>query len=179
MLDDYQEEVRDLAEAKVLDNHEDLFAMVAALGHAKVPIKPELSEALMGSGPELPDSVPPEQALDLAVRPLIDELARSVTSPFEVMEAMSETAAVTPPALRCFMAHELALSPHAIMRDAVPLMLLDADAEVRQRRRPRAGSDRGAGHACRRCRCAGRSPCATGSPRRIARRSTRRSARRG
>ena len=132
MLDDYQEGVRDLAEAKVLDNHEDLFAMVAALGHAKVPIKPELSEALMGSGPELPESVPPEQALDLAVRPLIDELARSVTSPFEVMEAMSETAAVTPPALRCFMAHELALSPHAIMRDAVPLMLLDADAEVRR-----------------------------------------------
>jgi hypothetical protein len=132
LLDDYQEGVKDLAEAKVLDNHEDLFALVAALGHAKVPVKPELSEALMGSGPELPDSMPPEQALDLAVRPLIDELARNVTSPFEVMEAMSETAAVTPPALRCFMAHELALSPHAIMRDAVPLMLLDADTEVRR-----------------------------------------------
>jgi hypothetical protein len=132
MLDDYQEGVRDLAEAQVLDNHEDLFALVAALGHAKVPVKPELSEALMGSGPELPDSMPPEQALDLAVRPLIDELARNVTSPFEAMGAMSETAAVTPPALRCFMAHELALSPHAVMRDVVPLMLLDADAEVRQ-----------------------------------------------
>jgi hypothetical protein len=106
--------------------------MVAALGHAKVKVNPELSEALMSAGPALPDSMPPEQALNQAVRPLIDELAHNVNSPFEVMEAMGETAAVTPPALRCFMAHELALSPHAVMRDAVPLMLLDADAEVRQ-----------------------------------------------
>jgi hypothetical protein len=132
MLDGYQENLKDLAEAQVLDHHEDLFALVAALGHAKVPVKPELSEALMSSGPSLPGSMPPAQALDQAVRPLIDELARGVTSPFEVMEAMGESAAVTPPALRCFMAHELALSPHAVMRDAVPLMLLDADAEVRQ-----------------------------------------------
>jgi len=132
MLDEYQEQVKDLAEAKALDNHEDLFSLVAALGHAKVPVKPELSEALMTAGPSLPDSVPPEHALDLAVRPLIDELASNLTTPFEVMEALSDSASVTPPALRCFMAHELALSPHAVMRDAVPLMLLDADAEVRQ-----------------------------------------------
>ncbi len=130
MLDDYQEHLKELAESKSL-GHEDLFSLVAALGHAKVPVKPELSEALMSSGPALPDSMPPEKALDQAVRPLIDELARNVTSPFEVMEAMGETAAVTPPALRCFMALELALSPHPVMRDAVPLMLLDADAEVR------------------------------------------------
>ncbi len=130
MLERYQDSVTDLAGTKALD-HEDLFPLVAALGHAKVPVKPELSEALMRSGPSLPDTVPSEKALEQAVRPLIDELARSVTSPFEVMEAMGETAAVTPPALRCFMALELALSPHTVMRDAVPLMLLDADAEVR------------------------------------------------
>jgi hypothetical protein len=132
MLDQYQEHVKDLAEAQALDNHEDLFSLVTALGHAKVPVKPELSEALMTAGPSLPDSMPPEHALDLAVRPLIDELASNLTTPFEVMEALSETASVTPPALRCFMAHELALSQHAVLRDAVPLMLLDANAEVRQ-----------------------------------------------
>ncbi len=131
MLDDYQDHVKDLAEAEVLE-HEDLFALVAALGRAKVPVKPELSEALMSAGPSLPDSMPPEAALDHAIRPLIDELARNVTSPFEVMEAMAETAAVAPPALRCFIAHELALSPHAVIREAVPLMLLDADVEVRR-----------------------------------------------
>jgi hypothetical protein len=131
LLDQYQLAVMDLAEAKELD-HQDLFSLVAALGHAKVKVKPDLSEALMSAGPAMPDSMPPDQALDQAVRPLIDELAHNVTSPFEVMEAMGETAAVTPPALRCFMAHELALSPHVVMRDTVPLMLLDTDAEVRQ-----------------------------------------------
>jgi len=130
MLDEFQENLKDIAEQQAI-GHEDLFALAAALGHAKVPVKPELSEALMTSGPELPELMPPEQALNEAVRPLIDELARNVTSPFEVMEAMSETTAVTPPMLRCFMAHELALSPHPVMREAVPLMLLDADAEVR------------------------------------------------
>ncbi len=130
LLDQYQENVQDLVEGEALD-HADLFALVAALGHAKVPVNPELSEALMAAGPSLPDSIPPEKALDLAVRPMIDELARNVTSPFEVMQAMGESAAVTPPALRCFMAHELALSPHDVMREAVPLMLLDPDAEVR------------------------------------------------
>jgi hypothetical protein len=131
LLDEYQENVRDLAEAKAID-HQDLFSLAAALGHAKVPVKPELSEALMEAGPSLPGSMPPDQALNQAVRPLIDDLARNVTSPFEVMEAMGESAAVTPAELRCFMAHELALSPHPVMREAVPLMLLDNAAEVRQ-----------------------------------------------
>lgn len=131
LLDRYQQDVMDLAEAQTIE-HQDLFSLVAALGHAKVKVKPGLSEALMSAGPALPDSMPPDQALDQAVRPLIDELAHNVTSPFEVMEAMGETAAVTPSALRCFMALELALSPHVVMRDAVPLMLLDTEAEVRQ-----------------------------------------------
>jgi hypothetical protein len=131
LLDEYQEDLKDLTEANALP-HDDLFALAAALGHAKVPVKPELSEALMNAGPSLPESMSTDQALNQAIRPLIDELAHSVASPFEVMEAMAETAAITPPALRCFMAHELALSPHPVMREAVPLMLLDADAEVRQ-----------------------------------------------
>ena len=46
----YQEKVKDLAEAKEIE-HQDLFSLVAALGHAKVPVKPELSEALMERGP--------------------------------------------------------------------------------------------------------------------------------
>jgi hypothetical protein len=131
MLDEYQEQVKELIDDEVLD-HQDLFSLVAALGHAKVPVKPEVSEALMGSGPTLPESMPAEQALNQMVRPLIDELAGNVSSPFEVMLAMGETASVAPPGLRSFMAHELALSPHAVMRDAVPLMLLDAETEVRR-----------------------------------------------
>ncbi|HUB16555.1 MAG TPA: hypothetical protein VMB34_31760 [Acetobacteraceae bacterium] len=131
MLDEYQDRLIQLAGANTLDN-EDLLHLVTALGHAKVAVKPELSEVLMGSGPGLPGSVRPEQALDQLVRPLIAKMARNVASPFEVVEAMNETAGVMPTEIRSFMAHELALSPQPVMRDAVPLMLLDADAEVRR-----------------------------------------------
>ncbi|HUB46446.1 MAG TPA: hypothetical protein VMB73_15805 [Acetobacteraceae bacterium] len=131
MLDDYQDRLIRVAGEKTL-THEDLLPLVTALGHARVEVNPALSEALMGAGPGLPASVPANQALDQLVRPLIDEMARQVSSPFEVMEAMNETAGVMPSELRCFMAHELALSPHAIMRETVPLMLLDANEEVRR-----------------------------------------------
>ena len=131
MLTDYQDRLIRIAGEKTLA-HQDLLPIVTALGHAKVDVDPALSEALMGTGPGLPASVPPEQALNQLVRPLIDEMASQVTSPFEVMEAMNETAGVMPAELRCFMAHELALSPHAVMRETVPMMLLDANEEVRR-----------------------------------------------
>lgn len=131
MLDEYQDRLTRIAGEKTL-THEALLPLVTVLGHARVEVNPALSEALLGAGPGLPDSVPADKALDQLVRPLIDEMARQVTSPFEVMEAMNETAGVMPSELRCFMAHELALSPHVIMRETVPLMLLDADEEVRR-----------------------------------------------
>jgi hypothetical protein len=59
-------------------------------------------------------------------------MASMVTSPFEVLEALSSAGAVMPAALRSFMATELSLSPHAVLREAVPLMLLDPDASVRR-----------------------------------------------
>jgi hypothetical protein len=130
MLADYQRRLLDLANGEKLA-HEDLFSLAAILGHAKVPVDPMLSEAVMGAGSADVPSMPLDQALQQGVRPLIDELARNVSSPFELMEALGESAAVTPAVLRSFIAHELALSPHAVMRDSVPLMLLDREPEVR------------------------------------------------
>ena len=117
MLDDYQRRLLALAPQDKIA-HEDLFSLVAALGHAKVAVDPVLSEALLGAGPTFPGSIPMEQALEHAVRPLIDELARNVSTPFDLMEALSESAAVVPGDLRSFMALELALSPHEVMRTA-------------------------------------------------------------
>ncbi|HUN39601.1 MAG TPA: hypothetical protein VMU81_04870 [Acetobacteraceae bacterium] len=131
MLDDYQERLIRIALAETL-THEDLLPLVTVLGQARVEVKPALSEALMGTGPGLPASVQPDKALDQLVRPLIDQMAGQVTSAFEVIEAMNETASVLPAEIRCFMAHELALSPHAVMRETVPLMLLDANEDVRR-----------------------------------------------
>jgi hypothetical protein len=55
-----------------------------------------------------------------------------VSSPADVIEALQNSAAMMPASLRGFLATELALSPHQVLRDAVPLMLLDADASVRR-----------------------------------------------
>ena len=131
MLDAYQDRLIRIAEEKTLTHH-DLMPLVTALGSARVEVNRALSEALVGAGPGLPASVHPKQALDQLVRPLIDEMASQVTSPFDVIEAMNETAAVMPVEIRCFMAHELALSPHPVMRDTVPLILLDANEDVRR-----------------------------------------------
>jgi hypothetical protein len=65
------------------------------------------------------------------VRHLMDELARMVSSPFEVVEALKGSGAMLPAMLRSFMATELALSEHKVLREAVPLLLLDDESSVR------------------------------------------------
>ena len=58
--------------------------------------------------------------------------ALSAENPFMVVEGLAETGALMPTDLRAFMTHELGMSPHAVMREAVPLLLLDPELAVRQ-----------------------------------------------
>jgi hypothetical protein len=83
-----------------------------------------------GFKPEDEDG-PPEQMMR-TLRGFMDELAKMVDSPFDVIHSLQNAGAMLPAALRGFMATELALSPHVMLRDAVPLMLLDDDAAVRR-----------------------------------------------
>jgi hypothetical protein len=62
----------------------------------------------------------------------MDELAEMVSSPFEVIHTLQNAGAMLPAMLRGFMATELALSPHLVLRDAVPLILLDDEGTVRR-----------------------------------------------
>jgi hypothetical protein len=66
------------------------------------------------------------------LRGFMDTLAAMVSSPFEVIHSLQNAGAMLPATLRTFMATELALSPHAVLRDAVPIMLLDDDETVRR-----------------------------------------------
>jgi hypothetical protein len=66
------------------------------------------------------------------MRGFMDELAEMVSSPFEVIHSLQNAGAMLPATLRSFMATELALSPHLVLRDAVPIMLLDGDDSVRR-----------------------------------------------
>ena len=131
MLNDYQQRLITLGRAGTLEPS-DWFAMAAALSQARVPISDDVQQALADAGLSgAAATVPPEEML-AALRGLSDELADMVGSPFEVLEAFSAAAAVMPGTLRSFMATELALSSHAVLREAVPLMLLDGDTAVRR-----------------------------------------------
>ena len=86
-----------------------------------------LAEA--GFKPDEQDGPPGRDAGSL--RGFMDELARMVSSPFDVIQSLQNSGAMLPAQLRGFMAIEFALSPHQILRDTVPLMLLDDDPAVR------------------------------------------------
>jgi hypothetical protein len=131
MLNDYQQRLIALGQAGTLEAT-DWFAMAGALTRARVPVSDGVQLALAEAGmSETPNAVPPDELL-ATLRGLSDELAEMVESPFEVIEALNAAGAVMPATLRGFMATELALSAHEVLRQAAPLMLLDSDSTVRR-----------------------------------------------
>lgn len=131
MLSDYQQRLVALGKAGTLEQA-DWFAMAAALTQARVPVSGGVQLALADAGLRGDANPAPPDDLLAALRGLSDELAGMVGSPFEVIEALNAAGAVMPATLRSFMATELALSPHAVLREAVPLMLLDGESDVRR-----------------------------------------------
>jgi hypothetical protein len=134
MLDAYQEKLIALVQAKTLPEP-DWFELVNLLKVAKVPIQPEMAEALaMAAAQATPDEAPGAvpQELSCQLRGLLDELGTSAESPFMVVEGLAESGTLMPAELRAYLTLELGLSPHAVLREAVPLLLLDAEPTVRQ-----------------------------------------------
>jgi hypothetical protein len=130
MLDDYQQTLIKLGEARTLPQ-EDWFMMASALTEARVPVSEEVQTALATAGFTLQEL---ELTADMQgmLRGFLDELANMLTSPFEVVETLRRSSALMPATLRGFLAMELALSSQPMLRDAVPLMLLDDDSAVRR-----------------------------------------------
>jgi hypothetical protein len=131
MLDAFQQRLIALGTDGTIPQ-DDWFMMCGAMTEARVPVSDTVAVALADAGFK-PDTegAPPEQMMR-TLRAFMDELARMVDSPFDVVNALQSAGAILPAALRGFMATELALSPHAVLRDAVPLMLLDEDSTVRK-----------------------------------------------
>jgi len=131
MLQAFGERLIALGKAAAIPQN-DWFMMCSALTQARVPVSEPLQMALADAGFKVDEDLgPPEQMME-TVRGFMDELAKMVSSPFEVIDSLQNAGAMLPAMLRQFMAMELALSPHAVLRDAVPIMLLDDDAAVRQ-----------------------------------------------
>ncbi|MFL5279766.1 MAG: hypothetical protein ACJ8AW_01895 [Rhodopila sp.] len=130
MLDDYQQTLIKLGEARTLPQ-EDWFMMASALTEARVPVSEEVQTALAAAG-FTAQELEPTADMQGMLRGFLDELANMLTSPFEVVETLRRSSAMMPAALRGFLATELALSSQPMLRDAVPLMLLDDDSAVRR-----------------------------------------------
>ncbi|MGE0221791.1 MAG: hypothetical protein AB7S57_00920 [Acetobacteraceae bacterium] len=130
MAAEYQQRLIAMAESRSIPQ-EDWFALVAALGEAKIEVEPAIREQLAeaGGAPE-PGDVPAE--LMSMLRELMDQMAETAPTPFDVVEAMSDTAQVMPAGMRTFLMHEMAHATQPVLRDSVTLMLLDPEQEVRR-----------------------------------------------
>jgi len=133
VLDAYQEKLIVLARAQTLQS-DDWFALVNLLNVAKVPIRPEMTEALAKAAQ---DATPFGEALSphefpAEVSRLVDELGRSVDDPFRVIERLADVSTLMPVEFRAYLTHEMGLSSHAVLREAVPLLLLDPEPVIRQ-----------------------------------------------
>lgn len=132
MLDAYQEKLIALIQAEALPE-QDWFELVNLLKIAKVPIRPEMQQALtMAAAEATPGEPPLPQEIPQQIQKLLDEIAAAVDNPFMVVEGLAETGTLMPAELRAYMTHELGLSPHAVLREGVPLLLLDPEPMVRQ-----------------------------------------------
>jgi hypothetical protein len=111
---------------------DDWFMMCNAMIEARVPVPDTVQVALAEAGFTADEESAPPDELMRTLRGFLDDLARMVSSPFEVIHSLRSAGAMLPAMLRGFMATELALSPHPVLREAVPLLLLDDDATVRR-----------------------------------------------
>ena len=130
MLDEYQDRISEIAKSDHLSPG-DLFSLAAALTDAKIPVDPKVGEAFFRVDPGTVRAEPSPELLRAEVQPLIDQLGEA-PDPFVVIEGLSEAVGFMPAEFRAFLAQEFALSPYPVLRDAVPLMLLDSEAVVRR-----------------------------------------------
>ena len=131
MLDEYQQRLIGLARAGSLPGS-DWFSLVTLLQDAKIPIRPEIAEALAQAVADATPAKHPRRSRSRTSSGILDELGRLADDPFTVVEGLAETGALMPAELRAYLTHELGLSPNAVLREAGTLLLLDPEPAVRQ-----------------------------------------------
>lgn len=109
----------------------DFVAIISAFGEARVDIPEAMRFALATT---VADDAEPDSADDrnAIISGMMDEMAGAVTDPFHVVSAMSDAARVLPSEAGTYLAHEFAHSPHQVLRDAAPLLLLSQAQDTRR-----------------------------------------------
>lgn len=110
---------------------EDFTALIGAFGEARIDMTADTKAALANAGMDLGEEVTEDDLRDVMTR-VLSQMAETVSDPFDVCEGLGDAVRAMPAEVRSFMAHEFALSPHMVLRDAVPLLLLAEDQEVRR-----------------------------------------------
>lgn len=109
----------------------DFAMLVSAFGEARIEINEDMRLALAGAVAEdtTPDTTDQRGAY---IANMMDEMAAAIDDPFAVVAAMSEATRVLPSEAGGFLAHEFVHSPHQVLRDAAPLLLLAEDRDTRR-----------------------------------------------
>ena len=130
LIEDYQTRIVELADGEIL-KAEDWYHLPATFTQAGLTISEDTAAAFGRAGAAI-SSPPPDGDLPAMLRNTIDEMAREIGDPFQLIGAVSEITAALPSEMRGDIATEFALSSNPLAREAVPMLLLAPEVEVRK-----------------------------------------------
>lgn len=126
----YEARIIELANGKIIRN-EDWFFLPTSFARARIPLSEGATAAFAMAGVAISPQLPPGD-LSGMMRDLVDRLSSDVGNPFALCTALQELSSALPRMGRTCVVRELALSTNPVAREAVPLLLLANDPDIRK-----------------------------------------------
>jgi len=113
--------------------HHEYALIISTFAEARIDIPEDMRLALSSAVSDDDDAEPgTADERDAFVAGMMDEMAGALTDPFHVVSAMNDAARVLPSEAGVYLAHEFAHSPHQVLRDSAPLLLLSQAQDTRR-----------------------------------------------
>jgi hypothetical protein len=129
MADEFKRKLTGIGESGQVPP-EDFARIAVTLSKAGIDVDQETRIALADVGLNMPPRDFAQMRGDL--HELMEQMASLSETAFDATAGMNEATQIMPSELRCYLAHEFAHSPHAVLRDTLPMLLLADDQEVRR-----------------------------------------------
>ena len=110
----------------------DWYVLPTLLVQARIALSEDAKIAFAEAGAKLAPPIERKADMPTLMREMIEKLSAEAGDAFTLVAILQQVSGPLPVEARAFMTHELALAPHAVARDSVPLLLLDPAPEVRQ-----------------------------------------------
>lgn len=130
LVKSYEARIVALAGDKSLEP-DDWYFLPTTFSRARVPLSEQAAAAFAAAGAAIAPEIASED-MPRMMRELVDQISAEVRDPFEISEILQELTSALPAMGRAYIVHELALASNPLARAAVPMLLLDQEAEVRQ-----------------------------------------------